>query len=446
MKKLTLEATDENILDSIRNDLMHRSTDVSDFISMLDTIDYNAFISIDAMWGEGKTFFVRQVEMTLKHYNKIASNKEIEKTEADAFQNNNILGNLELKHTYFPIYFNSWLYDNHSNALMSLLMVAIKQSEKYINTNLEIDKGELIASILDSVQFWKSDNWSNLHDRARGKDILTNALLLENVRLKVKEIFNDILVEEGQKLVIFVDELDRCRPTFAVKILESIKHYFDDDRILFVMSVNKSQLIHTVSKFYGNEFDSNLYLNKFFDISIQLPKADSQLFFDVCGISDIESYHIKKIANDLQKIYSLSLRDTTRYYQKIVEINKKKGDNVYSDTWKVLVLFIPIVCVLDIVNAEDKQKFLSGNNFDIVENLVSQSESMQQYVTKMNFARLNTASSENDIDTILQESMSELKKIYEFGFNIDNKKGWYGGYLDISRDLSNECLRICNNV
>ncbi|MBQ2882721.1 MAG: hypothetical protein IJE43_02955 [Alphaproteobacteria bacterium] len=56
MKKLNIEATDENILNSIANDKLQRTQDVCDFINMLETIDYNAFIALDAQWGEGKTF------------------------------------------------------------------------------------------------------------------------------------------------------------------------------------------------------------------------------------------------------------------------------------------------------------------------------------------------------------------------------------------------------
>ena len=163
-------------------------------------------------------------------------------------------------------------------------MVAIKQSDNAIESKLSRDKGEIIASILDSVQFWKNSNWSNLYEKVKGENIIEKALLLEEVRRKVKEIIDTILVEQAEKLVVFIDELDKCRPNFAIEILESVKHYFDDDRIIFVMSVNKSQLIHTIAQYYGNDFDSSLYLNKFFDINIQLPKADMNVYFDTLGM------------------------------------------------------------------------------------------------------------------------------------------------------------------
>lgn len=107
MKKLTLEATDENVLNSIADDKLQRSSDVRDFINMLETIDYNAFISLDAAWGEGKTFYIRQVEMTLRYYNKKVFKKEILPEEEEAFSVNTILGNMDLQHTYLPIYYNA---------------------------------------------------------------------------------------------------------------------------------------------------------------------------------------------------------------------------------------------------------------------------------------------------------------------------------------------------
>ena len=293
--------------------------------------------------------------------------------------------------------------------------------------------------ILDSIQFWKSSNWSDLLEKIKGKNLIEEALLLEEVRLKVKEVFNEILVEDAEKLVIFIDELDRCRPTFAIEMLEGVKHYFDDDRIIFVLSVNKSQLIHTISRYYGDDFDGNLYLNKFFDINIQLPKADTRVYFDVLGISCNDYLWIKKFANELQKYYRLSLRDTTRYFQKIDNIQEKWSNMVGVDSWKVLMLFIPILCALDIVDIAKKQKLLSGKGFDILEELLPNSGEMQKYVLT-----LTEKSEDNDVNC--RAGMEELKRIYEFGFSGDYGMGWYSGRLEIRANLGDLCLRICNNM
>ena len=94
-------------------------------------------------------------------------------------------------------------------------------------------------------------------------DILSLVQTEEEIRERVKGLFNDIIVERAQKLIIFIDELDRCRPSFAIEMLERIKHYFDDERVIFVVSLNKEQLIHTITSYYGSGFDATRYLNKF---------------------------------------------------------------------------------------------------------------------------------------------------------------------------------------
>lgn len=102
-------------------------------------------------------------------------------------------------------------------------------------------------------------------------DILEEVKTAEEIREEVKRILDEAIVEQAQKLVIFIDELDRCRPSFALEMLERLKHYFDDDRIIFVVSINKEQLTHTISNYYGVGFDSTGYLNKFFDLEANLP-------------------------------------------------------------------------------------------------------------------------------------------------------------------------------
>jgi hypothetical protein len=204
------------------------------------------------------------------------------------------------------------------------------------------------------------------------------------------------------------------------------------------MSVNKSQLVHTITKYYGNDFDSSLYLNKFFDINIQLPQANTTKYFDGLNISCDSSYWIEKIANELQKLYSLSLRDTTNYFQKISLIHEKYyGNN--SDSWRVMIFFVPILCVFDIIDISAKGKILLGNGIDIIEKIVDSNETIQRYVMKFSGERENTA--ENYI-----KGMEELKKFYKFAFSTDNKWGYYEGGIDIPADFKNECLRICNSI
>jgi hypothetical protein len=75
------------------------------------------------------------------------------------------------------------------------------------------------------------------------------------------------LAQAGMKLpiTIIVDELDRCRPTYAIKVLEEIKHLFDVQGVAFVLGLHGRQLGNSVSAAYGQSFDGAAYLRRFFN-------------------------------------------------------------------------------------------------------------------------------------------------------------------------------------
>lgn len=321
MKKLAEEATIENILESIKENKFNRTQDIIDFIMALEQIEENMFISIDAKWGAGKTFYVRQIEQSLNYLTKKTKELNIEENVKTAFSKSP-LRELNLKYTYLPVYFNAWLYDNHDEPLMSLILTISKVCESYCDTKISSTLSEKVVALIDSFSLsikclQIGSNFRDIKEKFSEKDILSSVKMEEDIRDKVKEIFDNIIVENADKLVIFIDELDRCRPSFAIEMLERIKHYFDDDRIIFVASVNRGQLIHSISKYYGNNFDSTGYLDKFFDRNVYLPRIDTQ-FWDGLGISFTNrQYHLKNIVLGLNDYYKLTLRENMRYYEYI---------------------------------------------------------------------------------------------------------------------------------
>ncbi len=85
---------------------------------------------------------------------------------------------------------------------------------------------------------------------------------------------------ESIKLPIFVlvDELDRCRPTFSIQLLENIKHLFGVPGVYFVIATNIDQLSHSVGAVYGTGFNSEGYLKRFFDQEYILPEPDNESY------------------------------------------------------------------------------------------------------------------------------------------------------------------------
>lgn len=66
-------------------------------------------------------------------------------------------------------------------------------------------------------------------------------------------------------IVIVIDELDRCRPTYAIRLLEEIKHLFDVPGLIFIFAIHSEQLARSVSGAYGSTFDGRAYLRRFID-------------------------------------------------------------------------------------------------------------------------------------------------------------------------------------
>lgn len=141
MKRATLEATDENILGLIREQEKNndRNQEIIEFIEGLERIGENKFISLDARWGEGKTFYVRQIEKTLEYqtlnyFKKEFENVQEELEKLEPYFKGTDLEKQIITHSYLPVYYDAWLYDNHSDPLMSLLLVISKKCRQQIDT------------------------------------------------------------------------------------------------------------------------------------------------------------------------------------------------------------------------------------------------------------------------------------------------------------------------
>lgn len=79
-------------------------------------------------------------------------------------------------------------------------------------------------------------------------------------------------------LFVFIDELDRCRPTYAIELLEAVKHLFGVPGIYFIVATNLEQLGHSICAVYGEQFDAERYLKRFFDQEYLLPSPDNTCF------------------------------------------------------------------------------------------------------------------------------------------------------------------------
>ena len=105
-------------------------------------------------------------------------------------------------------------------------------------------------------------------------DATIEALLKEQIEAeKNLETLKDTLkgLAADKPIILFIDELDRCRPDYAVDMLEVIKHVFDIENVKVVLVTNTKQLRAAINHRYGMEVDAQKYLDKFLKYSFALP-------------------------------------------------------------------------------------------------------------------------------------------------------------------------------
>ncbi|HIF9399100.1 TPA: KAP family P-loop NTPase fold protein [Photobacterium damselae] len=96
------------------------------------------------------------------------------------------------------------------------------------------------------------------------------------------------LTQKNHPAFIFIDELDRCRPNYAIEMLEIIKHIFNIKGVVFVVATDTEQLQHAVKVIYGEGFDASVYLGRFFDARYTLKETNYIQFLEVhCDLHSI---------------------------------------------------------------------------------------------------------------------------------------------------------------
>lgn len=247
-----------------KDDRLGRKDYAEILTGIVETFVGGAVIALNGAWGTGKTTFLK---MWKQH----------------------------MMNEGFPvIYYNAWEDDICEEPMLSMLR-ELKELNKedgldnVFRTGAKVVTGALAGAFTAAAGV--------LGEIAKGaveggmkqlEDSVYESLKEENARMKLMQDFKESLTDymtivcnEGKPMVYMVDELDRCNPTFAVKVLERIKHLFDVPNVIFVLSIDKRQLACSVKGFYGsNEIDADEYLRRFIDVDYYLPEPDAELFCD----------------------------------------------------------------------------------------------------------------------------------------------------------------------
>lgn len=447
MNKIEVKPTTENIINMLDKNAIGRNQYVATFLEMLDNVDENFTIFINGDWGTGKTFLVKQIYTLLTYYNEyIKEELQDYNTQLDQILQRDCFKDLKLEKNFVPIYYNAWNNDSHIDPINSIIFNIIKEHDILKDYQKEssnvIDK---IASVLDVANIWSNGSVKELVSTFKGKDIIPEITTMENLKETLNILLDKLLVERGDKLVVFVDELDRCNPIYTIKLLERIKHFFDHENIIFVFSVNVKELTNTISNYYGQNFDSHRYLNKFFDVSIDLPQVNITNFMQFLGFNK-NSYYFNETVFEIINHYHFTMRDCIRYYQSISIVedfaNTHYGYGFHEDKGRAMIkmFLLPLLLGIKIIDLKAYIDIINGNGYDkfikIIKPIEIVRDGLKNYMDK------------DQDGKILDESYNkQLLEIYNAIFNhkADSYKEYTNSVIELnmySYDYMMEALSL----
>jgi hypothetical protein len=272
MKRLDLEPTEQVLLESICEDRLGRNRDIIDFIRILADTEGPYSYMIDAPWGDGKTFFVKSISLILE-----LTNPQLGKDSCNCAELTQFLTKLDdSTPPMLPFYFNAWsndFADDPITALFANMAVEFDKNECLKKSKLPKALSAVIDTVLAAGQI--PIRTSGIVDAISSESVIKAYQERLGIRSRINNLYEEVLKEVANKLVIFVDELDRCRPDFAVRLLEQTKNLFVSENVVFVFATDSSQLAKAVGGAYGPGFDAQRFLERFFDERIMMNPVDS---------------------------------------------------------------------------------------------------------------------------------------------------------------------------
>ena len=423
MKSLDKLPTDENLDEIAQNDVLERNVFIANFIHRLASIEGHYSIALDGRWGSGKTFFIKQTERVIQQIFRNKLNFDIKENPilSHTFEN---LFNVEkiASHPMMTLYYDAWQHDNQQDALLSLIYEIAKNAPS-INPQLQIEPSQMdkFRNGIITVAEGLINHFSGI-DLEKFKNV-ANEIFQEtkkknDLELLLKDFFKKFVPNKSNRLVIFIDELDRCKPDYAVQLLERIKHYMTSDRIVFVFAVNIHQLQHTIKHYYGEEFEASSYLDRFFDLHVTLPVSDT--------IKRRESFHIGEYGSVFDQWcqilvdeFNFELREQIHFKESIEQSIHISDDKLMSNSHSyfdevnvlkfLLFFFAPLAIALKLRNINDYYSFIYGENkkaLDILKNHLSEIPT-DYFCTKFNI------DSSLEKDSKYEKIKSSLDELYE---------------------------------
>lgn len=334
MRLTTPPLTNDNI-NFKEHDALNRELFGQSLLELITRVQEELVICLDAQWGEGKTTFV-------KMWQNLLNENEIKSIYFDAFANDYIDDTFIALASHIVTFVEEELHKNNParKKLDNFKEKASKVGVQLLSWGAKIGikaatLGVIKESDLEGLSEIKSDisnGTSNLASKFIEDRISSHKYEIDTIttfKTTLEQIAKDINVKPKKPLVIIIDELDRCKPTYAVEIIEKIKHVFSVKNIVFLLVMNRQQLEGAIKSVYGVDIDAASYLQKFINVNCFLPKnRDDDIandykkycikLFKLHELNEIPDQNtLMEYISSLAKHFDLSLRQLEKSFTNI---------------------------------------------------------------------------------------------------------------------------------
>lgn len=337
MRRTDVSLSDDDLIELLRADPVGRRDDISGFLHTLESVEGGFSFLLDAGWGEGKTVFCRQVEIALRSANPILVVEANKLPEALGIEVSSSL------HSYLPVYYNAWENDYWEDPLPSIGATIAAAGQTELHAQTDVGTGDAVKASLGAVlELTHLGFIANAAKEMQAKDLIERYRDRNLLRHRVDELIESSLREHANKMLLIIDELDRCRPDFALRVLEEVKNLFTSDELVILCAVNVSQLAKAVEGAYGSGMDGGGYLERFFDARVYLSQVAKESYFSH-GIGGVPSDWFNIMATKAVA----QLKPSLRVLGKVLAELKEKHDEIlrFSDCWDRGLLSFAAVCL-----------------------------------------------------------------------------------------------------
>ena len=334
-------------------------------------------ITLDGAWGVGKTYFMDQwtnwTNETLNSANPGRKEKKQNLIRIDAFSAEPYGDPVQIVGSEIVAFGQTLDLFPREEAKEFLVKLAKATQKSAIGAVGGAILGEVISRIPyvgnDTVDDDQSEGDASTDGRGNAGrpaekafadlDIGSVKNQIDDVKKKLEDVVVEFQKNRDFPLVLVIDELDRCRPNFTVQLIESIKHFFDVENVVFLLVVQKQQLHEAFISVYGN-IDAKKYLQKFVHIDLSLPtnhgrqgRKDFRTIGDTM-MRELEFHNqvdqktaavLSESISDVSHMLKLSLREMERIYASMIVYWSMSDETLKNG---VLPVFLAALKVCDI--------------------------------------------------------------------------------------------------